>query len=178
MSNFSPKAKAFWPVLLTLFIADFITKRMAVAELWPPYVPHPVMGDILRFTLAYNQGAAMGLSLGGYSRVGFAVTAAVVLTVLAILYRRMPADSTGSATALALIAGGALGNLADRLMSSRGVVDFIDMGIHDTRFYTFNLADSAITCGAILLAIISMKGNREPVGAAAPTGKVRLKEEL
>lgn len=178
MSNLSPKTRAFWPVLLVLFVADFVTKRLAVAELSPAYLPHPVIGDFLRLTLAYNQGAAMGLSLGGYSRVGFGLTAAVVLTVLAILYRRMPSDSTGSATALALIAGGALGNLTDRLMSSRGVVDFIDMGIHDTRFYTFNLADSAITCGAILLAILSMKGNREQEEVVGATGKVRLKEEL
>ena len=55
---------------------------------------------------------------------------------------------------LALIAGGALGNLLDRLRSVRGVVDFIDVGIGDSRFWTFNVADSGVTCGAILLMLV------------------------
>ena len=153
----SAKAKAFWPVLLLVYVADFISKRLAVMELSPAYVPHRVIGDFFRFTLAYNQDAAMGLSLGGYSRVGFALTAAVVLVILGVVYAKTPSNAKGSATALALIAAGALGNLTDRLMSSMGVVDFIDVGIGDSRFYTFNIADSAITCGAVLLAILSMK---------------------
>jgi len=123
-------------------------------------VPHPVIGDVVRLTLAYNKGAAMGLSLGGYSRVGFTVTAAIVLVILGALYRRTPDSSTGSGAALALIAGGALGNLADRLMSSMGVVDFIDIGFGNARFWTFNIADSGITCGALLLALLSFREGR------------------
>jgi len=56
--------------------------------------------------------------------------------------------------ALALIAAGALGNLLDRLRSARGVVDFIDVGIGDTRFWTFNVADSGVTMGALLLMFV------------------------
>ncbi|HEX2723148.1 MAG TPA: signal peptidase II [Gemmatimonadaceae bacterium] len=157
----SPKARIFWPVLGSVFAADFITKRLVVMEISPAHVPHPVIGDFFRLTLAYNRDAAMGLSLGQYSRVGFAVTAAIILVVLAAVYRGTPETSRAPVIAIALVAAGALGNLTDRLTSSLGVIDFIDIGIGDTRFYTFNVADSAITCGAILLALLSLKGERE-----------------
>ena len=164
----SPKAKAFWPLLVLVLVADFISKRFAESRLLPLYTPHEVIGDVVRFTLAYNKYAAMGLSLGAYSRVGFGVIAAIVLIILGAFYRKTPADSAGSAAALALVAGGALGNVTDRIMSSQGVVDFIDVGIGNARFYTFNVADAAITCGAILLAILSMKGNAGAEAAGAP----------
>ena len=53
-----------------------------------------------------------------------------------------------------LIASGAVGNLIDRIRSVRGVVDFLDVGLADSRFYTFNVADSFVTVGAVLLAIL------------------------
>jgi signal peptidase II len=65
-----------------------------------------------------------------------------------------------------------VGNLTDRLISSRGVVDFIDVGIGDARFYTFNIADSAVTVGAILLAVISMRSN-PATDAATETGGLK-----
>ncbi len=166
----SPKASAFWPVVVTVLAIDFVSKRMAETQLLPLYTPHEIVGNFLRFTLAYNKYAAMGLSLGDYSRIGFAVIAAIVLVVLAAFYRKTPSSSAASAAALALVAGGALGNLTDRIMSSRGVVDFIDVGIGSTRFYTFNVADAAITCGAILLAALSLKAEPapEPEAASAP----------
>jgi signal peptidase II len=164
----TPKAKAFWPVLIGVLAVDFISKRFAEANLLPLYTPHEVVGELVRFTLAYNKYAAMGLSLGDYSRVGFAVIAAIVLFVLGMFYRKTPADAVGSAAALALVAGGALGNLTDRIMSSQGVVDFIDVGIGSSRFYTFNVADASITCGAILLALLSMKGNSGSEAARTP----------
>ncbi|MEO8192328.1 MAG: signal peptidase II [Gemmatimonadales bacterium] len=159
--RWQPKAAAFWPTLVAIYCIDFVTKRIAESHLFPEHVPHPVLGDFVRLTLAYNSGAAMGLSLGGYSRIGFTLTAAVILAVLGTIYHKSPARAKGPAFALALIAAGALGNLTDRLMTSKGVVDFIDIGIGSSRFYTFNVADSAITCGAILLAVLSMKKNRE-----------------
>ncbi len=173
----SPKARAFWPALVTVLAFDFVSKRLAESRLLPLYTPHEVVGDFLRLTLAYNKYAAMGLSLGSYSRVGFAVIAAIVLVVLGVFYRKTPPDAAGSATALALVAGGALGNLTDRILSSQGVVDFIDVGIGSSRFYTFNVADAAITCGALLLAALSMKADpereaksRETEAVSAPAG--------
>ena len=151
------KAAVFWPTFIVVYAADFISKRLIVNSLSPAYVPHRVIGDFVRFTLAYNRDAAMGLSLGEYSRTGFTVTAAAVLVVLFVLYKRTPATTLTSVAALAMIAGGALGNLTDRLRSSMGVVDFIDVGSGTVRFWTFNLADAAVTCGAILLAVVSMR---------------------
>ena len=166
----SPKASAFWPALIFVLAADFISKRLAESHLLPVYTPHEVVGDFVRLTLAYNKYAAMGLSLGSYSRVGFGVIACVVLIVLGIFYRKTPSDSPASAAALALVAGGALGNLTDRIMSAQGVVDFIDVGIGNARFYTFNVADASITCGAILLALLSMKANPATKTASVPAG--------
>ncbi len=167
-NSLTPKAKAFWPLLAVILVADFISKRLAESRLLPLYTPHEVVGDFVRFTLAYNKYAAMGLSLGAYSRVGFGVIAAIVLVVLGAFYKRTPSNSAGSAAALALVAGGALGNLTDRIMSAQGVVDFIDVGIGNARFYTFNVADASITCGAILLALLSMRGNAAAHAAEIP----------
>jgi len=155
------KAHVFWPTLTLVYGLDFITKRLVEEYIRPAYVPHQIVGDLIRFTLAYNKDAAMGLSLGGYSRVGFTLTATAVLIVLGVLYRRTPPGERSSVLALALITAGALGNLTDRLLSSRGVVDFIDVGIGTSRFYTFNVADSAVFCGAILLAIVSLKAEKK-----------------
>ena len=155
------KARYFWPTLVGVYCFDFVTKRLVERYFLPEHVPHPIIGELVRFTLAYNRDAAMGLSLGGYSRAGFAITAVVILTVLGVLYRRTAESDKFSALALAMVSGGALGNLTDRLMSSRGVVDFIDVGIGSARFYTFNVADSAVTCGALLLALLSLRGPKQ-----------------
>jgi signal peptidase II len=157
VERIASKAYIFWPTLVTVYAVDFLTKRLVEAYVRPAYVPHRVFGDFVRLTLAYNKDAAMGLSLGGYSRIGFTLTAAAVLVVLGVLYRRTPHEARASVFALALITAGALGNLTDRLMSSLGVVDFIDVGIGSLRFYTFNVADAAVTCGALLLAVISLR---------------------
>lgn len=155
------KTLTFWPTLIAVFLVDFATKRWAEGNLLPVYTPHQVIGDAVRLTLAYNRNAAMGLSLGDYSRVGFTLIAVIVLVVIGGFYRRTPMNATGGAAALGLIAAGALGNLTDRVMFLHGVVDFIDIGIGNVRFWTFNIADAAITCGAILLAVLSMRGHRE-----------------
>jgi signal peptidase II len=122
----------------------------------PRYVPHRIIGDWVRFTLAYNPGAAFSMSLGEYSRYIFGAFAVVALVVLWRLYRM---TGTGAREgdrlriiALALAWGGAAGNLIDRFRSSHGVVDFIDIGYGNVRFWTFNLADSAVTVGALILA--------------------------
>jgi signal peptidase II len=65
-----------------------------------------------------------------------------------------------------LITAGALGNLTDRLISSRGVVDFIDVGFGASRFYTFNIADAGVSCGALLLALISLRTPKEETANA------------
>jgi signal peptidase II len=174
VSTWTPKAKAFWSLLAVLVLADCSTKRLAVEHLSPPYVPHEIVGDWLRLTLAYNRGAAMGLFLGTYSRVALALIALAALAVLGTLYRRSPSGDAWRAAALALVAGGAVGNLLDRLGSARGVVDFIDVGVGDVRFWTFNMADVGISCGALLLALLLA----QPETAEPSTGTPESKEKL
>jgi signal peptidase II len=148
------KARCFFPLALGILLTDCATKRVAEATLAPAHVPHPVLGDFLRFTLSYNPGAAMSLSLGSYSRVAFSIVAGAALLVLGVLYRRLSPCRGLPAIALALLTGGALGNALDRLRSARGVVDFIDVGVGSARFYIFNCADIAITLGAVLLILM------------------------
>lgn len=146
-----PKSWVFWSAFLAIAVLDVITKYVAHTRL-PLYRPHEVLGDVFRITLAYNPGAAFGLSLGAYSRWLFTALAVVVLVFLARMYRATRPDDWVQALALGLVTGGAIGNVINRLWSRRGVVDFLDVGIGDVRWPTFNIADIGITTGAILLA--------------------------
>jgi len=152
--NWSPRARAFWPLFLTLLMADCTTKELAELYLAPDHTPHQVAGDVVRLTLAHNADAAMSLSLGRYSRVGLPLAAIIVLLVLVRLYRATRRSDGRRAAALALIVAGALGNLGNRLLSPRGVTDFIDIGVRSWRFWTFNVADAGITIGAVLLGVV------------------------
>ena len=155
-SRFAPRALAYWPAFAAIVLADFVTKRIAEAQL-TLHTPREVLGEWIRFTLTYNTGAAMNFSLGDFSRVGLSVIAVIMLVVLYRMYREAEAGDTWQALALGLVSGGALGNLVDRIRSVRGVVDFIDVGTSGWRFWTFNVADSAITVGAVFLVIILMR---------------------
>lgn len=147
-----------FPAALVLGL-DIVTKRLAEAHL-VPYRPHEVWGNVVRLTLAYNPGAAFSMSLGEHSRWLFTAITIGVLVILWRTFRRTaPADRL-QLLALSLIAGGALGNLLDRLRSSHGVVDFIDIGWRGVRFWTFNVADSGVSVGAVLLAYCLWRSSR------------------
>lgn len=153
-ARFDPRARVFWPLFLGWLALDILTKRWALATLGPPGVPHEVVGDFIRFTLGFNKGAAMGMHLGDWSRPVFTIIGVVMVGVLWWLYRiTRPADRL-RAGVVALIMAGAIGNLLDRIRDPRGVTDFIDIGTSGWRFWTFNVADMGITCGAISLAIL------------------------
>ena len=147
------KALLFWPVLAGVALLDVATKAIAVQALSPQRVPHDPFGNVVRFTLVYNPGAAFGLHVGPYSRWIFFTVALVAVFVLARMSRSAPPGDRFRQLALGLVAGGAAGNLLDRIRSSRGVVDFLDVGIGALRWPTFNVADIAVSCGAIALAI-------------------------
>lgn len=158
--------------MLATLLLDVASKRFAVTELSPPYVPHNVLGDVLRFTLAYNPEGAMSFSLGPSSRWWFVSLSVGTLFVLAYMYKQTRPDDRIQIVSLALICGGALGNLVDRLRSARGVVDFIDVGIGTHRFWTFNVADMAVTLGtATLTWVLCVRAARDErrAHAIAPT---------
>ena len=158
-------AALFWPVLAIIVVADYVTKRMAVEALVPQRLPHEVFGDAVRLSLVYNPGAAFGLHLGQYSRWIFTVLTVAALVILWRLYRATRAGDAVRTLALSLVCGGAIGNLIDRLRSSLGVVDFIDVGIGDMRWPTFNVADMAVSTGAFLLAYVLWGEDREAAQA-------------
>ncbi len=156
----------FWGAAAAIVAADVVTKWLAVRYLSPPHVPHPVIGDVVRLTLAYNPGAAFSMSLGPYSRYIFGAFALVALVVLWNLYRRSHPSERLLSFALGIAWGGAAGNFIDRVRSPRGVVDFIDIGVESWRFWTFNVADSAVTVGAVILAWLLAREERHPHASA------------
>ena len=154
---------------MTVFV-DIVSKKLAVSRLSPAYVPHNIIDDILRFTLAYNPEGAMSFSLGPSSRWWFVLLSVGTLFVLLYMYRQTPREDRVQIASIALICGGAVGNLLDRIKSPRGVVDFIDIGIGSHRFWTFNLADLAVTLGTAMLTwILCIRASREERPLASPS---------
>lgn len=157
--------RLFWITTLGVVTADLISKLAAVATLAAR--PRPVVGDYAVLRLVYNEGAAFGISLGPASRWIFLGLALIALVVLGAMVRATRSGDKLRLLALALVCGGAAGNLLDRIRSAQGVVDFIEVGIGPHRFPTFNVADSAITIGAIALAFSLWLEGRQ-VAHAAP----------
>lgn len=162
----APRDRIFWGLVVAVAVADIFSKRWAERALLL-HTPEDVFPPWLRWTLTYNTGAAMNLSVGDWSRVVFSLIALGMIGYLIVLYRQASPRARATPAALALIAAGALGNLLDRLRHSKGVVDFIDVGTTDWRFWTFNVADMGVTTGAILLALLLWRE-----GDTAPTAVV------
>ena len=113
----------------------------------------PLMGDWIRLTYVMNPGAAFGLHVGEYSRAAFTVAALAALAVIALVLRDTPDTDRVRVAALALVGGGAAGNLIDRV--SRGaVVDFMDVGVGSVCWPVFNVADVGVTVGALVLVLL------------------------
>ena len=144
--------RIFWGTATAVVVAGLITKIIAESPL-APRLPLAVIGDVVQLRLVYNEGAAFGLHVGEHSRWIFLGLAIVALFVLGSLVRGTRPGDRFRLVALALVCGGAVGNLIDRIRSAQGVVDFVDIGVGAWRWPTFNVADSAITIGAIALGV-------------------------
>jgi signal peptidase II len=166
MSGPGRNGRMFWGAAITIVTLDVVTKYIAEQNL-TLHVPHRVIGDAVRWTLAYNPGAAFSMSLGPWSRYIFGTFAAVALFVLWRIYRSCGPEERFKSLALGLAWGGAAGNLIDRIRSSNGVVDFIDIGIGNVRYWTFNIADTGVSIGAVMLGIILMREDRQQQQQAA-----------
>ncbi len=151
-----------WLWLAAVVVAvDQLTKWMAEAnlEMGEPFavIPH------LNMTLAYNTGAAFSFlsDLGGIQRWLFAILAIVVSVFIVNWLRKLKKTQIWAAVGLSLVLGGAIGNLIDRLLYGK-VIDFIDVYfdipfvMDNYHFAIFNVADIAITCGAVLLVFLSL----------------------
>lgn len=142
-------------VAVLAFLIDLASKLLVVAKL-ENHAAIKVIGDIVTLQVIRNSGAAFGM--GQALTVVFTMIASAVIVVIWRIARRL--YSLPWAIALGLLLGGALGNLTDRLFRAPGVfrghvVDFISV----QHFAVFNLADSAIVCGGILVVLLSFRGS-------------------
>ncbi|MEV8586272.1 signal peptidase II [Streptomyces sp. NPDC051180] len=145
---------ALFVVAVLAYLLDLGSKMLVVAKL-EGHEPIDLIGDLLRLDAIRNPGAAFGM--GEAFTIIFTCIAVAVIVVIIRLARKL--YSLPWAIALGLLLGGALGNLTDRIFRSPGVfegavVDFIA----PAHFAVFNLADSAIVCGGILIVLLSFRG--------------------
>lgn len=147
---------------LAVLVLDQASKLAAVKYLAAGDI---ALAPFLNLSLVYNTGAAFGMlnDAGGWQNGLFIAVAGLVSIGIVWMMRR---ESPQGGYALGFILGGALGNVIDRLRLGR-VVDFVDFHIGDWHWYVFNIADAAITVGAVLLALHAF-GVRWPSRASAP----------
>jgi signal peptidase II len=134
-----------------VFAVDLLTKTLVQRELaFRESVG--VLGQVVRITYIVNEGAAFGLYLGDASKTIFLVLSSLAAALVLGVYFYGEDEGWLKRFALALILGGALGNIHDRIRFG-SVVDFIDIGVGSYRWPIFNVADIAVTVGAILLGL-------------------------
>ena len=152
---------AFFGLAAAIVVADQLSKAWIVAE-FPFGEPVEILGAWLRIWSVANTGALFGLFRD--QAVLFAALSVAVMALIVWYHDRAVADGGWLATlALGLLLGGAVGNFVDRIRLGY-VVDFVDMGFPDGwRFYTWNLADAAISTSILLLLLMAVfpPGRRE-----------------
>ncbi|NMZ17367.1 signal peptidase II [Pseudomonas rhodesiae] len=162
MPNAGRFGRLGWLVLsLLVLVIDQVSKAHFESSL-EMFQQIVVIPDYFSWTLAYNTGAAFSFlaDSGGWQRWLFALIAVVVSAVLVVWLKRLGRDDTWLAVALALVLGGALGNLYDRIALGH-VIDFILVHWQNRHYFpAFNFADSAITVGAIMLALDMFKSKK------------------
>lgn len=143
-------------IAAAVFTLDRVTKYWAV-EMIQPYQPVPVT-PFFNLTLVYNPGAAFSLlsDAGGWQRWFFAFFSSLVALLLVVWLRRLPREQVWVSVAFSLILGGAVGNLWDRLTLGY-VVDFIDVYYGRWHWPAFNVADAAISIGAVMLLLSALR---------------------
>jgi signal peptidase II len=160
MQAFNLKQLQWLWVAVLAFALDYITKQMA--EHYLNFAQSVYILPVFDLTLLYNKGAAFSFlaAESGWQRWLFALIAIGVSAVLLGWLLRLKTSERWLSVALTLIIGGALGNLHDRLLYGH-VIDFLHVHWDNHYFPAFNIADSAITVGAIMLAIDSLLAARK-----------------
>jgi lipoprotein signal peptidase len=159
---------------LLVLAVDQASKWWVLNVLNLPELRQVVLLPVLNLTMVWNRGVTFGLlnGLGGWSSIVLAAVALAVVVALGVWLRR--AESRLSAVAIGAIAGGAVGNVIDRLRFG-AVVDFIhahvQIGGTDWSWYVFNVADSAIVCGVTALVLESLFARRPAWGTTRPSSE-------
>jgi signal peptidase II len=143
-----------------VLIADQLTKEWIRANVPPGQPPVEVIGEYVRLIHTRNTGGIFGLF--GESALVLAMASTVVIALIVVYQARDGARGPWLlAVALGLLLGGALGNFIDRLRFEH-VTDFVDVGIGTLRWYTFNVADAAISIAIVLFLGVAVLGDRLP----------------
>jgi signal peptidase II len=161
-----PRWALFLSLAALVLVVDQLTKAWIVANVEPGR-PLPIVGDFVRLVFSQNTGALFGLFRDNATLFG--IVSIGVIGAIALYHGRSPRSAVLS-VALGLLLGGAIGNLVDRLRLGY-VVDFVDAGLGGLRFYTFNVADSAISLALLLILLLAVRPSLggEPSTAAPPT---------
>ena len=144
-------------ILILLVIVLDQASKLWIAGNFALYETVPVIPGLFNLTCLHNTGAAFGLLAGEqalWRHLFFVGVAVVALTAIGILYRKLRPASVWYTVALGLIAGGAVGNLIDRLRLG-SVIDFLDVYVGAHHWPAFNLADSAITVGVTIFLVMN-----------------------
>jgi signal peptidase II len=169
-----PTVRLLSLIAVGVLALDIVTKVVAVAQL-EDRAPVRILGGLVYLQLLRNPGAAFSLATG-YTWVLTIVAIAVVVVIVRVARRLR---STGWAVALGLVLGGALGNLTDRLFRSPGplrghVVDIVSLLAPDGRVWpVFNIADSSIVTGGVLLVLLALLGRELDGTRSAPRQPAR-----
>ena len=140
-------------IVLSVFTVDRLTKFLVKAEM--SYGQSKQILPFFSLTYVENTGAAFGL--GQNQNTFFILSSLLILVILFAIARKVPKEDIKMRFALALVIGGALGNLYDRLHHG-SVTDFLDFYVGAHHWYAFNVADSCVCIGALLLAVFQWKG--------------------
>ncbi|HYI23346.1 MAG TPA: signal peptidase II [Candidatus Limnocylindrales bacterium] len=156
----------FFGVAIVVVLVDQATKLWVDANFLPASVhaqaganqPTPIIGDLVRIAKNYNTGGIFGLF--GDSALILALSSTVVIGLIVVYQAREGTrEAWPLSVALGLLLGGAIGNFIDRVRLG-AVIDWVDTGIGTFRWYTFNVADSAIFIALVLLFVMAVFGDR------------------
>ena len=152
----SPNALPWLLLSAAIILVDQLTKAWVLASL-PEYTPVVVIDGFWNWYRTYNTGAAFSFlsDAGGWQKYLFTVLAFGISALLAMWLSRTPRNDWRVAMPYALVIGGAIGNVIDRLMHGK-VIDFIQWYWRDHYWPSFNIADSAIVAGAIGIAVYGL----------------------
>jgi signal peptidase II len=157
-----------WVLFVGLAVAivavDQATKAVVTGALQPGE-SRPILGDVVRIVFSPNSGALFGLFKDNAAMFGIV---SLVVIGLIVAYHGRTAGSTYMTVTLGLLLGGAIGNMLDRLRLGY-VVDFVDGGIGNIRWYTFNVADAAISLAILLLFAAAVRPSIAEPAAGRPT---------
>ena len=166
------RIRIFLLISASALFFDQITK-LIIQKTMVPYQVKPFIDDIVRFILVYNPRGVFGLSIAS----GISYYVLQMLGIAIVLFFAFRTKSYFYLSSYALIMGGALGNLWDRIRLGK-VVDFIDMGIKNVRWFTYNLADLFIVAGIVLLIWAEIfRAKPQPAKSEPEQSKLEIKTQ-